>query len=225
MAPVVPGRRGRTGTVLVVVAYVALAVAAGFDAGSLVDRVDAPVERFVTDHRPAWSEDVAAAVTHLGDTSVGLVLGVVLAVVAWGRSRRVAATVLVVTVSFPIVQGALKAAVDRDRPDLAALVRTSSSSFPSGHAMTAAAMWTLVPIVWSVWAGATSGSPSLRRRTVTAGAAVVIVAVAASRVWLGVHWTSDVVGGVLAGVALVGVADALVVSVARGTDAASRPPC
>jgi membrane-associated phospholipid phosphatase len=68
----------------------------------------------------------------------------------------------------------------------------SGPSFPSGHA-TAAATWAAVALVLSRGA-------SPRARAVLAGAAVTIaVAVACSRVFLGAHWLSDVIGGLLLG--------------------------
>ena len=87
----------------------------------------------------------------------------------------------------------VKVAVDRIRPDMPPLHVLPGPSFPSGHATAAAATWAAVALVLG------RGAPS-RTRALLAGAAVAIaVAVACSRVFLGAHWVSDVIGGLLLG--------------------------
>ena len=74
------------------------------------------------------------------------------------------------------------------------MVPGNGPSFPSGHVMAAMALWGMLPLVVSLYT---------RRRDVWWGsvavAATIIGGIAASRVYLGVHWFSDVVGGVMAG--------------------------
>ena len=83
--------------------------------------------------------------------------------------------------------------MQRARPDLHPLAGFSGPSFPSGHATAAAATFIAIAlVVGRDW------SPRGRRNL--AGAAVgVAVAVACSRVFLGVHWVSDVIGGLILG--------------------------
>ncbi len=95
-----------------------------------------------------------------------------------------------------LLQEGLKAVVRRARPPYAAtFLHDHSSSFPSGHAMESILCygmlaWTLT-VLWE---------PARRhRRLVWLGAVLVMALVGVSRVGLGVHFPSDVVGGVLAG--------------------------
>ena len=101
---------------------------------------------------------------------------------------------LVATLSRPLVEFTLKAVVDRQRPDLHRLVNGMGPSFPSGHVMAAVALWGLMPLVVSLYT---------RRRILwwasVVVSAVLIVDIAASRVYLGVHWFSDVVAGLVVG--------------------------
>lgn len=93
----------------------------------------------------------------------------------------------------------MKAAVDRERPRWPDPVDSAHfSAFPSGHAMTAAVSCGL--LLWllrlygagpALWAGA------------MAVAVVSVIGVAVTRVYLGVHWLTDVVGGTLLGAAVV----------------------
>jgi len=92
-----------------------------------------------------------------------------------------------------------KEVVDRARPVVEDVVTTvPGSSFPSGHAMNAAAVGvTLTVLVWPLL--------GRRGRVLTAtGASALALVTAADRVLLGVHFPSDVVGGLLLGGAVAG---------------------
>ena len=73
------------------------------------------------------------------------------------------------------------------------LVETAGSSFPSGHSTAAAAAWAAVALVLGRDRG------RVTRAWLAAGAVVIAVAVATSRALLGVHWVTDVVGGLALG--------------------------
>jgi undecaprenyl-diphosphatase len=92
----------------------------------------------------------------------------------------------------------LKMSVARVRPRLPDPVATAPGySFPSGHAMTAAASCAILLLVLL------PAVPRLLRPAAWATAAVSVVGVGLTRIALGVHWVSDVVGGWLLGSALV----------------------
>ncbi|MEV0259295.1 phosphatase PAP2 family protein [Streptomyces sp. NPDC050732] len=93
------------------------------------------------------------------------------------------------------VQQGLKAAVDRPRPVWPDPVDSAHyAAFPSGHAMTAALVCGLL-----LWLLRVHGAGPALWRTGLALAAVSVVGVGLTRIWLGVHWPSDVVGGWLLG--------------------------
>ncbi|MFG2094541.1 phosphatase PAP2 family protein [Streptomyces sp. NPDC048612] len=102
------------------------------------------------------------------------------------------------------LQQVLKALVGRDRPVWPDPVDTAHyAAFPSGHAMSALVAGALV-----LWLLRLGGARPLWRRTAGAVAVVSVVGVGFTRVYLGVHWLSDVVGGWLLGGALVAAAAA-----------------
>lgn len=99
-------------------------------------------------------------------------------------------------------QQVLKAAVDRARPVWPDPVDSAHyAAFPSGHAMTATFVCGLL-----VWLLHHYGASRVPRRTATAVAAVSVAGVGVTRVWLGVHWATDVVGGWLLGALIVTLA-------------------
>jgi undecaprenyl-diphosphatase len=101
-----------------------------------------------------------------------------------------------------LVQQGLKAAVDRPRPVWPDPVDSAHySAFPSGHAMTATVVCGL--LLWLLHHHGVGGTV---RRTALAVAVVSVLGVGLTRVWLGVHWPSDVVGGWLLGATVVALA-------------------
>jgi undecaprenyl-diphosphatase len=121
----------------------------------------------------------------------------------WRRAAWWTALWLVGTVAVgTAVQQAVKVAVGRVRPRWPDPVDSAHyAAFPSGHAMTAMVVCGLL-----LWLLHTSGVGRTLFRTVLAVAVVSVVGVGLTRVWLGVHWVTDVLGGWLMGATLVAVA-------------------
>lgn len=160
---------------------------------------------------PSWTRfwlDVSDVLS----PTVWRVLGGLLAVVLIARRRlRPGVTLAVAVVGTAVLSTVVKDAVDRTRPTPRhVLAHAGGASFPSGHALTAAA----TVFVLLALAGRAGLLP---RRAVRVAlwvlAALAVVAVSLSRVLLGVHYPSDVVGGVLLGagwsLAVLAVAEAL----------------
>ena len=149
---------------------------------------------------PAWVRAMEL-VSNVGSPTVTRSLIGVLAVLLWvRRARRLAIWAAVTMAGGALIDTVLKSAVGRARPHFANPVAVApGGSFPSGHAFTA----TLAAGVVLLWVLPLLSS---RGRTVAWVLAVAVaLAVGVSRVALGVHWVSDVVGGWLLGVALLAV--------------------
>jgi membrane protein DedA with SNARE-associated domain/membrane-associated phospholipid phosphatase len=173
--------------------------------------------------RTAWLVDLAKAVTALGSGAVVLPLAAIAAAALAARRRWAELGVLVVGMAA-IVAGVheLKDAVDRPRPG-DGLVDVSGSSFPSAHAAYSTFyVWLAVTIVIRLRPGMTRGALAI-----TAGIAITAL-VGLSRVYLGVHYMSDVSAGWALGAIAFSLcaAVALVISTVRqnGDSAAARPP-
>ncbi|MFD7699617.1 phosphatase PAP2 family protein [Streptomyces caelestis] len=110
---------------------------------------------------------------------------------------------LVLTVAVgTVVQQGLKAALDRARPVWPDPVDSAHyAAFPSGHAMTATVVCGLL-----LWLLRRHGAGRVLWRTALVVAALSVTGVGLTRVWLGVHWPTDVLGGWLIGALVVVVA-------------------
>jgi len=171
-----------------------LALAATIANGWLLLRWDEPIQRFVENNRSGALDTFFLTASRLGSTMIVLTLGGLFAVLTWNRCRAVSVALIVATLGRPLLEYVLKALVDRDRPDLERMVNGHGPSFPSGHVMAAVAIWGLLPLV----VGLFTRNRILWWASVITSAGL-IVAIAASRVYLGVHWASDVTAGLLLG--------------------------
>jgi membrane-associated phospholipid phosphatase len=159
-------------------------------------RLDGPVLAWVAGHRAAWLTGVVRVVSGLGSNRVLVPLLALVGVAVGLRARRWALPAVLALVQLGATGSYLlvKQAVDRPRPPVAALVDVHNQlGFPSGHATQAAAFWGV--LAWL----AVRLSPRRRSRPVVVAvwtaALCVTLAVGGSRVYLGVHWPTDVLGG------------------------------
>ncbi len=121
----------------------------------------------------------------------------------WLRGARRMAVLLAVTCAFgTLAQQTLKALIGKERPQWQQPLDSAQyAAFPSGHAMTATVTCGL--LLWLLRRHGVNGAAWATAVTV---AVVSVLGVGLTRIWLGVHWPSDVVGGWLLGTLTVVVA-------------------
>ena len=153
--------------------------------------------------RGPWLNDAAVGLSTLGQGGIGwgiAVPWVPLAVVAINLAVRrwIDAAFLALATVAPVVNLGLKELVERPRPESGlSLVMETGFAFPSGHAVFAASF--LGAAIWLLGSSKNlNGHPSVRR-TVQVLLLLFILAIGFSRLYLGVHWPSDVIGGFLFG--------------------------
>jgi undecaprenyl-diphosphatase len=139
---------------------------------------------------------VMRAFTDLGSTMVVLPLLIVaLALLIWRGQRREALFLAVAMAGSVVIVETLKVVFHRPRPQLAWAQVQPEYSFPSGHSMNSLVLYVALALVVWVLAGRRAG-------LIAVGAAVVLaLLVGTSRIYLGYHYLTDVVGGFLAGAA------------------------
>ena len=155
------------------------------------------------DNQSSWLDTAALAVTSLGGWAAAVVLMAGLILYFAICRRRIDALIVLIS-GAPVLAGfLLKEAVGRARPEnfLIAGSAPSTMSFPSGHSLFAMVFGGLLIVLVGELVESTPV-----RRVLQFGLALLILAVGASRVYLGVHWPSDVLGGYLfGGMALLGL--------------------
>jgi undecaprenyl-diphosphatase len=157
--------------------------------------LDSSVAQWAYDQRGLVSTHGLNAVTKLGETYtvVGLAVVLVFAEIRRVPSRWILPFVIAVIVGDKLITAAVKDLVARVRPTLEPAAQALGAAFPSGHTSTAAAFYACAALLLARRRGRLA-------RAGLAGAAVGIsVAVACSRVFLDLHWLSDVIGGLALG--------------------------
>lgn len=144
---------------------------------------------------PFW-DGVMLTLSRIGGPTLMPLIGLLIAALLWWRRYRVDALFFALAlVGATLINVLVKAIVGRQRPDLwPALAPESGFSFPSGHAMASAALAaSLIAMTWH----------TRFRWPVALFAALFAFGVGVSRMYIGVHYPSDVLAGWIASVAWV----------------------
>lgn len=184
--------------------------------GDGVAALDRPVLDWLATHRDGEMTVAMRAVTTLGSTAVLPPLALLVAGVAGGvaRSWRPVLFMTVTMVGSALITVAGKTLVGRPRPALTSAITQAGYSFPSGHSLSAAAiLGACAVLVWQA---------TRRWRTrvwASAGTAALVLLIGFSRLYLGVHWLTDVLAAYALGLGWL----AAVVTAFRFAPAAARP--
>lgn len=186
------------GAVVAIVATLLFAMLGEWVKAGATQRFDVAVLTWLGAHRSAPLTAAAVELTYLGTGVVVLTIVGVAALFLWHTEHRVSAQLLLAAVAGNILlNNVLKLVFHRARPDVFDWqTHATSSSFPSGHAMSATVCYGTVAYLVSRlqrhrWS----------RLTTLGAAALLILAICFTRLYLGVHYPSDVLGGIVVGLA------------------------
>jgi undecaprenyl-diphosphatase len=191
---------------LLILGGLTVAIAATFGFAKIAGKVvaghtlgfDDAVMRFMGSHQVPWISNTMVEVTTLG---TGIVVAMIVAVSAlflWLYDYRNSATLLLVTtLGGLLLNMVLKLGFDRPRPQFFDWgTHAVSSSFPSGHAMSASIVYPTV-----AYLAARLQKTAWARLLTMVITAFLVLLICLSRVYLGVHYPSDVAAGVVVGLA------------------------
>ncbi len=168
--------------------------------------VDVAITKEFQENKSPWLESLMLAVSFLGNQAILFAVLVLLTAVAFWlvRLRLEALIIITLSVISSIVNFLVKLIVSRPRPTtqlVDVLQKANGQSFPSGHVMSYVAFWGLLFSLGLILFN--------RRRwwhyLLLIIPALFVILVGPSRIYLGDHWASDVLGGYLFGGLLLGI--------------------
>ena len=169
--------------------------------GGRTQQFDDAVMRWIAGHQSKPLQTAMLEVTALGTGTVVGMIVLVAALFLWLNQHKHSAILLTAaTLGSLLLDGLLKVGFNRPRPHVFQWgTYAMSSSFPSGHAMSSAVVYSTV-----AYLAARLQQKAASRLLTMALAATMILAICFSRLYLGVHYPSDVLAGVLIGLAWAG---------------------
>ncbi|HEY5987709.1 MAG TPA: phosphatase PAP2 family protein, partial [Streptosporangiaceae bacterium] len=184
---------------------------AGHDEAALADP---HVTAWVIAHRTEWLTSALKVLTWLGSSAFIIPLGLAagLYFVLRRRTWRPLALLTVAVAGAIGLYDIVKPLVGRPRPAAAIWIgHYSGAAFPSGHATQSAAFYAMLAIVLG------AGLSFRGRAVLWSAAALVVLIVGASRIYLGAHWLTDVLAGYALGASWVAIVVAVLLITSRGT--------
>lgn len=140
---------------------------------------------------PPWMHEMVRDITALGSFSLlGLIVLGVCAYLYLARMRSAALFVLLSVLGGTLLSTVLKMGYNRPRPDLTTMSEQFTASFPSGHAMLSAVTFLTLGALLARFA------PTRRLQVLSLGGALLLtLLVGLSRLYMGVHYPSDILAG------------------------------
>ena len=189
---------------------------AGHDDAALADP---HVTAWVIAHRTDWLTSALSVLTWLGSTAVIIPLGLAIGLyfLIRRRSWRPLALQAAAVAGAIGLYGIIKFLIGRPRPPAAIWIgHYTGAAFPSGHATQSAAFYAMLAIVLGT-------GLSIRGRAILwSAAALVVLIVGASRIYLAAHWLTDVLAGYALGATWVAIVVAILLITPRGNSKARQ---
>ena len=191
------------GFILLIAAFGFLYIAEDVIEGHPAQMADQATYLYFRSLRNPLGDNLLIAITEMGDAFVVTTLGVAVALwLMFRRAWRALACWTLAIAGGSFLNTAIKVALHRSRPTDLYHQGWSAFSFPSGHSTTNAVLYGFLAILIA------RGLPRSWRFPLACGAASLVTLIAFSRLYLGAHWLSDVMGGISFGslwVALTGI--------------------
>ncbi|NOU94304.1 phosphatase PAP2 family protein [Paenibacillus sp. LMG 31456] len=160
-----------------------------------IDNFDRSIIQFVQNLEAPLLTNIMKFFSFIGSGNVVAILVIIIAVYLYKGlgHRRELVLFIGVNIGSGLLNKALKTVFQRARPTIHQIVEEAGYSFPSGHSMGAFTLYGVTAFL--LWRHT---SPAINRVVLIIISSLMIVAIGISRIYLGVHYPSDVVGGYLA---------------------------
>lgn len=182
--------------ILVAMLVLLFLILAAFIHTGLTNGIEGWAYNETVEHMSPTFTMVVKGITHVGDTTTVIVFCLALFVLPKSR-RTIALPVSTAAMMSAVLNQTLKYIFARERPNILRLIVETGFSFPSGHAMINATLYTMLILLIFRYIKNTSKKLLLSLLCI-----LLIVAIGFSRVYLGVHYAGDILGGWLLGVAV-----------------------
>jgi len=163
-----------------------------------VPKFDHDISLFVQKHHSDWADKLMLSISFFGKLPYSLLMVIIVAAIFYlYKFKREAYFIISILLSGLIIFG-LKSIIDRPRPTsfYVRLVEINrSKSFPSGHVMSYILFFGFMIILMK----SLKNIPALTRRIITYVSIFYITTIAFSRIYLGAHWFSDTLAGLILG--------------------------
>jgi undecaprenyl-diphosphatase len=172
------------------------------------------VTAWIIAHRTGWLTSALSVLTWLGSTAfiIPLALAAGLYFLIRRRTWQPLALLVAAVAGAIGLYGIVKPLVGRPRPPAAIWIgHYTGAAFPSGHATQSAAFYAILALVLG------AGLSIRRRAVVWSAAALVVLVVGASRIYLGAHWLTDVLAGYALGATWVAIVVTALLITSQGT--------
>ena len=184
--------------VIVTAAIAGMTLIVRVTSGDAVSNMDLSVFTLMKEMRNAPADEIMIVLTMLGDGLVLTLLAIaIIAWLVWRKSYRAASAATIAIVAGKLFVPVLKYGIQRPRPVALPYDGAELFSFPSGHATMAAVIFGILAVLVSHSMGRWG------RALVYSTCGTIITAIAYSRIYLGAHWLSDVLAGLLFGTVIV----------------------
>jgi membrane-associated phospholipid phosphatase len=161
--------------------------------------IDLKISLKIQAHQNVTLDELMSFISWFGNMPVSLIMVLIVAAIFFIFNYRREALFTVLTLSSGVVSTVIKMLIDRPRPtkDLVRIIEiTRQQSFPSGHTLFYTVFFGFVIVMM----GNLKSVSIYLRGTITVISAVMILLIPFSRIYLGAHWFTDVLGGAMLGI-------------------------
>ena len=162
-----------------------------------INDLDIRVSKAFSFWRPDWLTSIFKAITKLGSVAIGGFLAIMISIILWFQKKKIEALFLTMAIASVLMVDPLKVFFARPRPEASLIgfvpIEMGGFSFPSGHSILSTSVYGFLLVIIIV-------NLKGRLRIVASSIVVlVLILIGLSRIYLGAHYLSDVIGGLLLG--------------------------